>query len=426
MDTRVGILALAALLPAGAARAHEGGIAQGPIAVQAPEGATFAADGAELARLVESGPHDIWLRPQAYRTHLVIKRPLAIHGLLGASIESAAGTVVRIEADDVTIDNVAIRSAGNNFVTEDAAIKAKGERNTVRRVRVEDTLFGIAFEGCHSCLIEDSFVRGAAVHESLRGDGIKLWESHDSIVRRNRVDRVRDVVVWYSRRVVCEDNVVENSRYGTHFMYAHDGVARRSQLRNNVVGVFVMYSSRLHLEGNVVAGAHGAAGMGIGFKESDGVVVTGNHVLGNTLGVYLDRTPRDPRERVTFAHNVIGVNDLALRVHGAAKGIGFEKNSFRHNGDLVEVDGGNDATALEFVGNHWSEYAGYDLDGDGYGDVPFTHGRLSTAVVQDNAAVRFFHGTVALELVDVVAKAFPLLEKKPVLVDPKPAMRGEP
>ncbi|MGZ3419206.1 MAG: nitrous oxide reductase family maturation protein NosD [Polyangiales bacterium] len=423
MDARLGVFALALLLPATPAEAATQ--TSGPVELQAPADAVFARDEQDLVRLVAEGPHDIWLRAATYRTQIVIRRPLALHGLRGARLESASGTVIRIETDDAIVDNVTIHGAGNNFVGEDAGIKAKGERNAVRNVRVEDSLFGIAFEGCHSCLIEGSFVRGPAVHESMRGDGIKLWESHDSIVRKNHVDRVRDVVVWYSRRVVCEDNVVEHSRYGTHFMYAHDSIARRSSLRGNVVGVFVMYSSRLHLEDNVIAGSHGAAGMGVGFKESDGVVVTHNHIIGNTNGIYLDRTPRDPRDRVTFSRNVIGVNDLALRIHGAAKGLGFEKNSFRHNGDLVEVDGGNDATAIDFVGNHWTEYAGYDLDRDGFGDVPFTHGRLSTAIVQDHAAVRFFHGTVALQLVDAIAKAFPLLEKQAVLVDPKPAMEGE-
>ena len=413
------LLAAATLLRASNASATVPGA--GPIPVTAPAAAVFARDGADLARLVAEGPSEIWLAAKTYRAALNIKRPVAIRGLLGATIEGpSSGTVIRIETNHAILDNVVVRGAGNNFVGEDAAIKVRGEKNVVRNVRVDGTLFGVGFEACHGCLLEGSFVRGADVPESLRGDGIKLWESHDSIVRRNYVERVRDVVVWYSRNVLCEDNSVVDSRYGTHFMYAHDGVARRSTLRNNVVGIFVMYSSRLHVEGNVLAGAHGAAGVGIGFKESDGVVVTGNTIVGNTTGVYLDWTPRDPKQRVNFADNTIGVNDLALRVHGAAKGIDVTGNSFRHNGDLIEVDGGNDAKGIDFVGNHYSEYAGYDLDGDGFGDVAFTHGRLSTAVVQDNPSIRFLHGTVSLQLVDVIAKAFPLLEKKPLLVDPKP------
>jgi nitrous oxidase accessory protein len=409
------LLVAVVLLLAGGPSAYAGGhLSAGPIGVAAPLDAVFAEDDAQLAKLIAEGPADIWLRARTYRAPLVIKRPVALRGLFGATIE-ASGTLIRIDANDVVVENLILRG-GNT------GVNAKGERNVVRNVRAENNQFGVAFEACHSCLLEGSFIRGPDVHESMRGDGIKLWEAHDSIVRKNHVERVRDVVVWYSRRVVCEDNLVKNSRYGTHFMYAHDSVARRSTLRDNIVGVFVMYSSRLHVEDNIIAGAYGAAGVGIGFKESDGVVATGNSIVGNTTGLYLDRTPRDPREPARFEKNRLGVNDVALRVHGAAKGITFTANTFQHNSDLVEVDGGNDALGISFVGNHYSEYAGYDLDGDGFGDVAFTHGRLSTAVAQDHPSVRFLHGTVAMDLVDAIAKAFPLLSNKPLLVDPKPAM----
>lgn len=416
---------LALVVAAFPANATATPIEAGPIALSAPADAVFASDGPDLARLLESGPREIWLRAETYRTQLVIKRAVAIHGLAGATIEGPGrGSVIVVDSDDVTIDNVVVRGSGRNFVGEDAAIRAKGARNVVRNVRAENNLFGVAFEACHHCVLEGSFVRGPDLHESMRGDGIKLWEAHDSIVRRNHVERVRDMVVWYSRRVVCEDNLVQNSRYGTHFMYAHDGVARRSVLRNNIVGVFVMYSSRLRVEENTIAGAYGAAGVGVGFKESDGVAVWGNKIVGNTTGLYLDRTPRDPREPVRLTANHLAINNVALRIHGAATGLTFTGNTFRHNSELIEVDGGANALSIQFTGNHYTEYAGYDLDGDGFGDVAFTYGRLSTAVVQDQPAVRFLHGTVALQLVDVIAKAFPLLERKPVLIDPRPAMKG--
>lgn len=424
-------LGLAALLATlglsrGTSSASEKAVERGPIDLVPPPGAVFAFDEAHLVQLVAAGPSEIWLSSKTYRTALEIKRTVTLRGMRGATIQGPGrGTVVRVEADRVILDNLVVRGSGQNFVGEDAGIRAKGEGVVVRHVSSEDNLFGVAFESCARCLLEDSFVRGPDTHLSLRGDGVKLWEAHDSIVRRNHVERVRDMVVWYSRRVLCEDNEVVHSRYGTHFMYAHDGVARRSRLLDDVVGVFVMYSSRLHVEDNVLGGAHGAAGVGLGFKESDGVFVANNAIVGNTAGIYLDRTPRDPREKVLFRDNLVGVNELALRVHGAAEGITFTHNVFQHNADLVEVDGNNDAQKLDFHENEWSDYGGYDLNGDGFGDVPFEWDRASTGVVSESPSVRFFHGTVALGLVDAVAKAFPLLAKRPLLVDPKPAMKLE-
>lgn len=397
---------------------------RGPIDATAPAGATVARDEIELARLVADGPDEIWLEPKVYRVALTIGRKVAVRGVKGSVIQGPGhGSVVRIVGDDVTLENVVVRGSGQSHVGEDGAIKAKGKGVVVRRVATEDSLFGVSFEQCERCVLEDSRVVGPDLAESMRGDGVKLWEAHDSIVRRNRIERVRDVVVWYSRRVLCEGNVVSGSRYGTHFMYAHDGVARSSRLVGNVVGVFVMYSARLRVEGNVLAGAHGAAGVGIGFKESDGVSIEGNSIVGNTAGVYLDRTPRSPNDPVRFARNVIAVNDLALRFHGPERGLVLEKNDFRSNGALVEVDGGADALGIEVRENHWSDYEGYDLDGDGFGDVSFVPKRLSSSLAEAHPSVRFLHGTVAMGMVDAIERAFPLFAAKPVLVDPRPAMR---
>ncbi len=397
---------------------------RGPIDAAAPAGATIARDEAELARLVEAGPDEIWLEPKVYRTTLTIARKLSLRGVKGSVIDGAGkGSVVRITADGVTLENVVVRGSGTSHVGEDGAVKAKGKDVVVRHVAVEGSLFGVSFEQCERCVLEDSRIVGPDLPASMRGDGVKLWEAHDSIVRRNHVERVRDVVVWYSRRVRCEDNVVTASRYGTHFMYAHDGVARSSRLTDNVVGIFVMYSARLHVEGNVLAGAHGAAGVGIGFKESDGVVVEANSILGNTAGIYLDRTPRSPEQPVRFARNIVAVNDLALRIHGPEKGIAFTRNDFRSNGALVEVDGGVDALGIDVSENHWSDYDGYDLDGDGFGDVAFVPKRLSSSLAEAHPAVRFLHGTVAMGMVDAIERAFPLFAAKPILVDTKPAMR---
>ncbi len=353
-----------------------------------------------------------------------IRRPLALHGRRGARLSGGGvGSVVTIDADDVELEDVAIDGSGERYTTEDSAVKAKGRRVAVRHVLADRTLFGISFEECRSCTVEGSLVRGADVPEPLRGDGIKLWEAHDSLVRGNRVEDARDVVVWYSRRVHLDHNVITGCRYGTHFMYAHDSVVEHSRMQRDVVGIFVMYSARLHARGNVITGAHGAAGIGIGFKESDAVQLEDNVLAGNTTGVYLDRTPRVPSETVHFRGNLFGANDVAMRFHSSGEGAVFEANTFKDNRAVVEVEGGGDALGMQFLGNYWSDYDGYDLDGDGFGDVPFEHQQLSSELEQTAPPLAFFRGTLAIAMTDAVSRAFPLLASRKLLVDARPAMR---
>lgn len=387
----------------------------------------MAHDETELARLLLAGPSTIWLDNRTYHGDFEIRRSLSLVGS-GLSVldGSGTGTVLTVEADDVTLENFTIRGSGQRHVQEDAALKIGGRRNHMRDLRTEDSLFGLQLVACTSCVVEGVHVAGTA-GEELRGDGIKLWESHDSVVRRTLVERARDTVIWYSRKVVLEDVVVRNSRYGAHFMYAHDSVARGGRFLENQVGIFVMYSYRVRAEDNVLAGARGAAGMGFGFKESESVWLDRNWVVANTTGIYLDHTPRSPGQEVRFHHNVLALNDVALRTHGSNRDIVFSANELHGNGVVGEVDGGGDMLNMTFAGNYWSDYSGYDLDRDGYGDVPYQVKRLSGDLVDRNPGLRLFRGTAAMGLVDSIAEAFPTFAKKKLLVDPRPAFdRGRP
>ena len=397
----------------------------GPVDQRAPPGAVVVEDERSLASALADvhGPAEIWLRARTYRGDLVVARTVALRGEKGAVLEgSGTGTVVTVTADDAWIDNVLVRRSGRRHTVEDSGIKAKAARVRITNVSVEDALFGVTLELCPGCVVDHVHVRGMADDIELRGDGIKLWEASDSIVRRCVMEDSRDLVVWYSRRVLLEDNTVRRSRYGTHFMYAHDSEVLGSRIESNTVGIFVMYSNRLRVEHNVLAGARGPAGVGVGFKESDGVDVEDNWIVANTTGTYLDRSPRSADTPVVFDHNVFALNDVALRLHSSEEGLTFRDNDFHQNVTDAEVEGGGDALAVTFEGNHWSEYEGYDLDRDGIGDVAFEVKQLSGELTNSRPALQFFAGTGAMSVVDAVAHAVPVLAAHRVLVDPRPSM----
>jgi nitrous oxidase accessory protein len=395
----------------------------GPRDVPPPLAAVIAPSFEALAAMVAdpSGPREIALEATTYRGDLVIARPVAIFGRKGTILEGTGTTsVVTVSGADVTLSDVTLRRSGRKQKAEDAGFKVSGTRIRIAHARIEDTLFGVSLLDCKQCEIEGVHVIGREDDPELRGDGIKLWEAHGSKVLGCLVERARDIVVWYTRHALLDGNVVRNSRYGTHFMYAHDAVVRRSRLENNVVGIFVMYSVRMTIERNLLAGARGAAGMGLGFKDSDAITVRGNWLVANTTGTHLDNTPRTPAQPVVFEGNVIALNDVALRFHNSLPGLSFRGNDLRQNPAIVEIDGGGDAHAVVFRRNHYSDYEGYDLDADGIGDVPYEVTMLSTELTGARPAVKYFHGTAALALIDAVAHAVPLLAPKKLLSDPEP------
>ncbi|MBK9260577.1 MAG: nitrous oxide reductase family maturation protein NosD [Polyangiaceae bacterium] len=389
----------------------------------ASEGAVVASSFDELRAMVADprGPGQIELLPQIYRGNLVIERPVVIRGQNGAILDGAkVSTVVTVQASNVVIENVVVRNSGGRHTAEDAGIKATGDRIRIAHVRVEQSLFGVSLQACTHCLLEKVHVVGPRDDDSLRGDGIKLWEAHDSVVRGCIVEYSRDMVVWYSRRTTVENNIVRHSRYGSHFMYAHDAVVRGGKYHDNVVGIFVMYSRRLNLENNILAGARGAAGVGLGFKDSDAISIRGNWLVANTVGTYLDNTPRTLQDPVTFDGNVIALNDVALRLHGSEKGLTLTGNDFRQNSTLLEVDGGGNALGVDIRSNHYSDYEGYDIDGNGVGDVAHEVKALSSELTQTRPTIAFFRGTAAMGLVDAVARAVPAFASRKIFVDPTP------
>ena len=408
----------------------------GPQRRALPVGAVVARDGDDLRRLLldAAGPAVIGLADRTYHGDYQVRRKVAIVGSGGSVLfGSGMGTVVQIKADGVELANVTVRNAGRRQTQEDAAISAIGTGIAVRHVDADRTLGGIALKQCQHCVIEACRITGVANasadgatagvgHGGLAGDAIKLWESHDTRVERCVVHGSRDVVVWYSRRVLLDGNVVHGSRYGTHFMYAHDAVVRRSRVVGNVVGIFIMYSQRVLVEDNELAGARGAAGVGLGCKDSDALTVRGNWLVGNTTGLYLDRSPVAHDRTVHVTGNVVAQNAVALRLHSAQAGVQIAGNDIHGNGTVVEVDGGGDALGLDVRGNHWSDYAGYDLDGDGTGDVPFEIKKLSGDMTENHPDMKLLHGTLALGLVDAVARTLPVFATRLVLKDGAPAM----
>jgi nitrous oxidase accessory protein len=79
----------------------------------------------------------------------------------------------------------------------------------------------------------------------------------------------------------------------------------------------------------------------------------------------------------------------------------------------VRVDGGGDALGNEWASNDFDDYAGYDLDHDGVGDVPYELRDLADGLVARSTDLTFFTGTPALALVSLAGHVVPLMAPKP-------------
>jgi nitrous oxidase accessory protein len=183
-----------------------------------------------------------------------------------------------------------------------------------------------------------------------------------------------------------------------------------------------MFGRNIEVKDNLIAGSAGAAGIGLGLKEAGNVTARGNIFVRNNAGVYLDTSPLYRDDSNLFEQNAFRLCDTAVTFHGSQTGNAFISNSFRDNRVQVAVEGGSDALGTRWDFNDWNDYAGYDLDGDGIGDIPYELRSLSSDLMSRTPSLQFFRGSPALALTDAVSHVVPLFTPRVILIDPHPRM----
>jgi nitrous oxidase accessory protein len=384
------------------------------------------AAGAALQDAVDGAPagSSLCLAAGSYPGPLRIAARVAVWGPREAVIRSKGeGTTVRLEGEGAALLGLTVDGSGGRFDLLDAAVHVSGVGARVEGIRVRNAVFGILVERAERASIRGNEITGDPSKPlGLRGDGIRLWEAYDCAIEDNAVRHGRDVVLWYASRNQVRRNLVEGGRYGAHLMYSHGNDLAENRFLGNVTGLFVMYSRGVRVHGNVFGGSSGAAGMGLGLKESGDLDVRGNLFARNTVGLYVDASPLWPDDRNRFEHNLFQLNDVAVSFLGRAAGNEFVANGFCDSRVQVATQGRGDARAALWRANAFDDYAGYDLDGDGTGDVPYELRSLASDLVAARPALAFFRGTAALGLAEAIGRIVPVFEPRLVLVDPSPRM----
>lgn len=358
---------------------------------------------------------------------LVIDKPVRLIGREQPILDGGGrGTVVTITAPRVELRGFIIRGSGDSLEDENSGVAIQAADAVVAANRLEETLFGVYAARAPRAVIRGNLIHSKRLPLARRGDPIRIWYSDDVLIEENVVMDGRDAVLWYAQRLTIRDNLFTGGRYGLHFMYCDDAMIERNRLVGNSVGAFLMYSRRLHLRNNRIEANRGPSGYGIGLKDVDDALIEGNLFLDNRVGAFLDNSPREIDSVGRFHSNTFAFNDIAISLMPAVQRNSFTDNSFIENQETVNVIGGgqlhNNLWTVDGRGNYWSDYVGYDADGDGVGDIPYHADRLFESLVDRQAGLRLFTYSPAAQAIELAARAFPFIKPQPKLVDARPRM----
>ncbi|MCA9878015.1 MAG: nitrous oxide reductase family maturation protein NosD, partial [Thermomicrobiales bacterium] len=405
----------------------------GPAVAQGSEASTVAVcptcDVTSLAEALAIAPSGatIEVRGGTYPGDLVIDRPVHLVASEGAVIDGGGkGSLVTIRDADASLSGFTLRGTGDNLDREDAAIVVEGGAAVLIDNRIEDALFGIYLKNAPGSVLRDNVILGKDVPTARKGDGIKAWYSDGVVIENNRASDGRDIILWYSRDGVVRNNTFDGGRYGLHLMYSDNTQVAGNSLSANSIGLYIMYSRDPHVVGNRIVNNHGPSGGGVGLKDVDGAVIEGNRFVNNQIAIQVDESPREPGIENYIRGNVFAFNEAGIGFLPAVRHNTVTGNAFIDNTEQVAIIGRGQLRDITWAeqgrGNYWSDYAGYDADGDGVGDLPYRSQRLFESLVDGNPLLRLFTWTPAASAIDFAARAMPGVRPEVKLSDPAPLM----
>jgi len=326
--------------------------------------------------------------------------------------------VLTVTADSVQIQGLEIRGVTASSTDDRAGIKvldAKGCR--IEGNHLFDTFFGIYLSRVSGCAVRGNLVQGKLASEVFSGNAIHSWSSNDLVIEGNVVRGHRDGIYFeFTTRAQVRGNTsTGNLRYGLHFMFSNDCTYERNTFVDNGSGVAVMYSKQVTMQGNRFADNRGGASYGLLLKEITDSRIERNIFERNSVALYGEGT-----NRVGIVGNQFLENGWAVEIMGDADRTTFQRNRFE--GNSFDVSTNSVHASSQFVENYWDRYTGYDLDGDGYGDVPFAPVRLFAFMVQRNPPALILLRSFFVSVLDAAERVAPVLTPE-AMQDRRPLMR---
>jgi len=377
-----------------------------------------------VAALDAASPGDtIQIFPGVYTGKIKLDKTVTLEGFEKPILRgSGKGSVIEVLAPKCVIRGVIVEHSGDELRNEDSGILLKSNENQVENNELRDILFGIYLYHSSGNRIRHNRIQGRSELEmGERGAGIHLWNSANNLIEGNSITETRDgMYIQNSSHNVMRQNQVSQLRYGLHYMNSDDNQFEENVFSHNVAGAAIMYSRGIQFRRNAFIHNRGFSSFGILFQGCEDNLAEGNFIIDNATGLFLEAV-----RHTTFRKNIIAENDVAMQIFSSSEENLFSENQFVENLSPLRLVGKKTASLWQVggKGNFWSDYDGYDLDGDGVGDVPHKIQNIFEYLEGNFPRLRLYLNSPVAQALAMAEKTFPVIAGS-AEIDSAPLMRA--
>jgi len=373
----------------------------------------------QAVSMAEDGD-EIIIKSGVYKEHdILIDKSVHISGIDWPVIDGEnKETIFTVKADDFRITGLEIINVGQSYTKDFAAILVSESDGFVIENNIfKKVFFGILIEKSKNGTISLNRVSSESESQANSGNGIHIWHCSNMKVFKNELSGLRDGIYFeFVKKSEVYDNIsFENLRYGLHFMFSNENSYHNNVFKNNGAGVAIMFSKYVKMYHNRFEHNWGSASYGLLLKEIYDAEIENNVFEQNTIGISVDGSTR-----INYTQNTFVRNGWAVKIIGACYENVFSKNNFLSN--ALDLSYNSKINTNKFEGNYWSEYAGYDLDRDGVGDVPYRPVKLFSYIVHNTPETIVLLRSMFVDIINFSEKVSPVFTPDN-LVDSNPLMK---
>jgi nitrous oxidase accessory protein len=370
--------------------------------------------------IVAAKPGDVLEIERGFYTgNFLVDKPLTLRGIGRPTLSGGQhGDTVRVTATDVVLEGLIVRDSGDSLNDQNAGIYIYpgAHRAVVRHCDLAYNLFGLWIEKANDVVIESNLITGKREYNSSqRGNGVQLYNTTGARIIDNNIGFVRDALyVDVSHHAIFKGNKLHHSRYGTHYMNSYYNLWEDNDSYYNRGGLALMEVRNQVVRNNR---AWGNTDHGIMLRTMQDSVIENNVVAGNARGFFIYDV-----EYTQLKNNLVVDNQIGVHLSAGSTRNQVEGNDFIANREQVRYVGARDEVWGAQSGNHWSNYLGWDRDGNGIGDVPYEANDMVDRLTWRYPSIKLLLASPAVQALRLVGQQFPVL-RVPSVVDPKPRMQ---